>query len=100
MTLAAIGALVLGMVLGYLAHYMVRRDQQAGVGELAVVIAALLGAAVFKVITGQDQTSWYLIGLGVGFFLYWFQLLLSREQIKKLIQEKKQLPIAPLMRQS
>lgn len=100
MTTAAIGALVLGIVIGYLTHYLVRRDQEAGVGDLAVIIGAVLGATVFKVITGQDQTSWYLIGLGVGFFLYWLALVLGREQVKQLIGKKQPLPLFPFLKQS
>lgn len=97
MTVAEIGALVLGIVLGFLTHYLVRRDQEPGIEDLAAIIAAVLGAQVFKVITGQDQTSWYLIGLGVGFFLYWLALLLGREQVKQLKMQNKKLPLLPFL---
>ncbi len=96
MTLAAIGAAVLGLVIGYLTHYLVRRDQQAGVGDLAIIIGAILGAAIFKVIS-PEATNWYLIGLGLGFFLYWLALLLGREKVKKLIAQKKALPVLPFL---
>jgi hypothetical protein len=97
MTLAAIGAAVLGTVIGYLTHFLVRRDQQAGIGDLAVIIGAILGAAVFKIISGPVATNWYLIGLGIGFFLYWLALLLGREKVKKLIEQNKPLPVLPFL---
>jgi uncharacterized membrane protein YeaQ/YmgE (transglycosylase-associated protein family) len=97
MTLAAIGAAVLGLVIGYLTHYLVRRDQQAGVGDLAMIIGAILGAAIFNIIKEPEATYWYLIGLGIGFFLYWLALLLGREKVKKLIEQKKALPVLPFL---
>lgn len=100
MTVAEIGALALGTVLGFLTHYLVRRDQQPGVEDLAAIIAAVLGALVFNVITGSDQTSWYLIGLGIGFFLYWLALLLGREQVRQLQLQNRKLPLLPFLRRS
>jgi uncharacterized membrane protein YeaQ/YmgE (transglycosylase-associated protein family) len=94
MTLAAIGAAVLGLVIGYLTHYLVRRDPQAGIEDLAVIIGAILGAAIFKVVS-PEATNWYLIGLGLGFFLYWLALALGRENVKKLIEQRKALPVLP-----
>jgi hypothetical protein len=98
MTLKTAGALVLGTVIGYLAHYLVRRDPEPGVEDLGAIVGVVLGSVVFNVITGQDQTSWYLIGLGVGFFLYWLALLAGREQVKKLRQEMRALPILPFLK--
>jgi uncharacterized membrane protein YeaQ/YmgE (transglycosylase-associated protein family) len=97
MTLTAIGAAILGTVIGYLLHYLVRKDQQAGISDLAAIIAAILGATIFKIIVGPIATNWYLIGLGVGFFLYWVALLLGREKIKIRIAEKKPVPVVPFI---
>jgi uncharacterized membrane protein YeaQ/YmgE (transglycosylase-associated protein family) len=95
MTLAAIAAAVLGVVIGYLTHYLVRRDQQAGIGDLAMIIGAVLGAAVFNIITGPVPTNWYLIGLGAGFFFYWLALALGKEKVQRLLEQKQKLPIFP-----
>ena len=93
-----VGALVLGVVIGFLAHYFVRRDPEPGVEDLGAIVGVVLGSVVFNIITGQDQTSWYLIGLGIGFFLYWLALLAGREQVKKLRQEMKPLPLLPFLK--
>ena len=79
---AIVGALLLGAVIGYLLHFLVRRDPNPGIKDLSGIVAALLGGAVMKVLAGADEVSWYLIGLGAGFFLYWLALMIGREQLK------------------
>ncbi len=95
MTLAAIAAAVLGVVIGYLTHYLVRRDQQAGIGDLAAIITAILGAAIFNIIKEPAATYWYLIGLGAGFFLYWLALAVGKEKVQQLLEKKQKLPLFP-----
>jgi hypothetical protein len=80
---AAIAApCVFGAVLGYLTHYLVRRDANPGIKDLAGIVGVLFGGVVFKVLLGPNETSWYMIGLGVGFFLYWAALMVGRETVK------------------
>lgn len=74
-----IAACVLGAVLGYITHFLIRKDANPGIKDLSIIIADVLGGGVFGVIGGGDATSWYLIGLGIGFFLYWAALMLGRE---------------------
>lgn len=100
MTVEIVGALILGVVIGYLAHYFVRREPEPGVEDLGAIVSVVLGSVVFNVITGQDQTSWYLIGLGIGFFLYWIALLAGREQVRELRRAMKPLPLFPFLRKS
>lgn len=99
MTVETVGAVVLGVVIGFLAHYLIRRDPEPGIEDLAAIVGVVLGSVVFNVITGQDQTSWYLIGLGVGFFLYWLALLAGLERVKKHHQEMKPLPLLPFLKE-
>jgi len=82
MTTASVGAILLGAVIGYLTHYLVRRDTQPGIKDLGGIIGAVLGGVVLNVVASPAETSWYLIGLGGGFFLYWAALLAGREAIK------------------
>jgi len=101
MTLTAFGAAAFGLVVGYLAHYLVRKDAQAGVADLAAIIGAVVGAAVLNVISGPIALNWYLIGLALGFFVYWLALLLGREQVRKIIGKAvRPLPLFPFLKQS
>lgn len=91
------GALAFGVLLGFLTHYLVRRDQKAGIKDLSAIVAVLLCSLILNWIGGKEQTSWYLIGLCIGFFKYWLALLLGREQVKTLIKEGRPLPLFPFM---
>jgi len=79
MWLANAGALALGAVLGYVTHYLVRRDENPGVHDLAAIVAVLLGGLVLDAVGGAERTGAYFLGLGAGFFLYWLALLAGRE---------------------
>jgi hypothetical protein len=86
MSAQIMGAFLFGAVLGYVTHYLVRRDAAPGVSDLAAIVGVIIGGTVFKVIVGESATSWYLIGLGAGFFLYWLALMLGREPAAKGVQ--------------
>jgi hypothetical protein len=79
------GACLLGAVLGYVTHYLIRRDAKPGIADLGAIIAAILGATVLKVVAGPNELSWYLIGLGAGFFLYWAALMIGKEPAIKAV---------------
>lgn len=98
MSVASIGALVLGAVIGYLAHFVARRNPTPSIGDLGAIVGVILGGAVFKIITGPEQTSWYLIGLGVGFFLYLVALLAGGEKVRQLTEERQPLPLLPFFK--
>lgn len=80
MTASTVGPLVLGALLGYLTHYLVRRDPDPGIQDLGAIIASLLGGAALGALGTPSQVDWYLVGLGVGFFLYWAALAVGRER--------------------
>jgi hypothetical protein len=77
MSVHEIGAFALGAALGCLTQNLIRRDPNPGIADLAAIVAVISGAAVFKAVLGESETSWYLIGVGVGFFLCWVALLLG-----------------------
>ena len=97
MNIQYIGVAVLGMVLGYLMHYLVRRDEKAGIADLGSIAVMLLTGVVIKVVAPEnsptDQIYWYLIGLGIGFFLYWLALMAGREKGEVVIRAKEIRPI-------
>ena len=84
MNIAPIGVGLLGAVLGYLTHYLVRRDEKPGIEDLGSIAGMLLTGVVIKVVTPEnspaDQIYWYMFGVGIGFFLYWLALMLGRER--------------------
>lgn len=77
MSVHEIGTFALGAALGCLTQNLIRRDPNPGIANLAAILAVISGAAVCKVVVGESETSWYLTGVGVGFFLYWAALLLG-----------------------
>jgi ABC-type uncharacterized transport system permease subunit len=82
MTAGIVGVCLLGAVLGYLTHFLVRRDAKAGIKDLAAIVGVLLGDVIFKVVVGEVEANWYMIGIGLGFFLYWAALMIGRETVK------------------
>ena len=91
------GTLAFRVLLGFLTHYLVRRDQKAGIGDLGAIVGVLLGSLLLDWVAGSEQTSWYLIGLCIGFFIYWLALLLGWEQVEQIKKEGKLLPLLPFI---
>lgn len=75
-------SLFVGVDYGYLAHYLIRRHESPGFAYLAAIVALICGAGAIGVcISGAGVgTSWYFIGLGIGFFLYWLALVFRSEK--------------------
>jgi hypothetical protein len=67
----AIGATCLGIVIGYLVRYFIRRFSNFGAGALGSVITIILGGAVIKFLEADRSVWWfYPIGLFLGFAEY------------------------------
>jgi hypothetical protein len=67
----AIGATCLGIVIGYLVRYFIRRFSNFGAGALGSVITIILGGAVIKFLEADRSVWWfYPIGLFLGFAFY------------------------------
>jgi O-antigen/teichoic acid export membrane protein len=65
------GALVFGVVVGWIVYRTLRRQTEAvAVSNIATVVGAVGGAAVTTLFSQGNIFGWYCIGLGIGFFAY------------------------------
>jgi len=66
-----IGAACLGIVVGFLVRYFMRRFDKYGPAALGSVLSIILGGAAVKYLQ-EDKTVWwfYPIGLLLGFIVY------------------------------
>jgi hypothetical protein len=66
-----IGAVIFGIVIGWVTYRTLRRDTVGPrLSDLATVVAAVGGAAVTALFPTPDLFGYYAIGLGAGFFGY------------------------------
>lgn len=71
MTVADIGALCFGVVVGWIVYRTLRRrTDSSAVSDVATVIGAVGGAAVTAVFKTETLFGFYSIGLAAGFFVY------------------------------
>jgi hypothetical protein len=67
----AIGSTCLGVVVGFLVRFFIRRFDSFGATALGSVITIILGGAVIKFLETDKSVWWfYPIGLLVGFIAY------------------------------
>jgi hypothetical protein len=69
MTVEATGAVLFGVVVGWVTYRTLRREDKTAVSDISSVIGAVGGGAVTGLFE-EDVFGWYSIGLFVGFFLY------------------------------
>jgi hypothetical protein len=75
MIMLSSGAFWFGLVIGYVTYRTLQHTKDAGISDIASVIAAVGGAAIVTLFpVDSSRFDYYSIGLAVGFFLY---LLLS-----------------------
>jgi phosphotransferase system glucose/maltose/N-acetylglucosamine-specific IIC component len=69
--LPALGACSLGVVIGWLVRYFIRRFATFDAQVLRTLISILVGALVIRFLDG-DKTAWwfYPVGLLIGFIVY------------------------------
>ena len=66
-----IGAACFGLVIGWITYRALRRrEDQATLKDITVVVGALGGGAVTAIFQDTRLFAWYSIGLAIGFFLY------------------------------
>ncbi|MFC8190869.1 hypothetical protein ACFUMH_04295 [Cellulomonas sp. NPDC057328] len=71
MTIAAAGAGLFGLVIGWITYRtLARNTEKVQLSDIATVIGAVGGAAVIALFDKGEMFGWYSIGLAVGFFLY------------------------------
>jgi uncharacterized membrane protein YfcA len=67
----ALGSLSLGVVVGLLVRYFIRRFKTFGPAALGSVISIIVGGAVIKFLEADTTVFWfYPIGLLAGFLIY------------------------------
>lgn len=74
MSSSALGPLALGTVLGYVTHYLLRRDPTPGAHDLAGIVASLASGLVLDAVGGPERAHEYFVGLALGFGVYWLAL--------------------------
>jgi NhaP-type Na+/H+ or K+/H+ antiporter len=67
----AIGSLCLGIVVGWLVRYFIRRFKTYSPSILGSLLTVFLGGSILKLVsTGQDTFWFYSIGIFCGFVIY------------------------------
>lgn len=71
MTIESWGALLFGLVVGWITYRTLRRSgETVALSNIATVIGAVGGAAVTALFNTAELFAWYSIGLAIGFFAY------------------------------
>jgi hypothetical protein len=89
MSIAEVGPLCFGAVVGWITYRTLRRKTEAtALSDISAVIAAVGGGAVVAIFKGEALFGWYSVGLAVGFFLYFLiALLLSGKKVETFMGE-------------
>ncbi len=71
MDITSIGALLFGVVIGWVTYRTLRRtNETVSLSNIATVIGAVGGAAVTALFKDAALFAWYCVGLFIGFFAY------------------------------
>jgi uncharacterized membrane protein YeaQ/YmgE (transglycosylase-associated protein family) len=70
MRVDAVGAVLFGVVIGWITYRTLRREEKTEISDLASVIGAVGGGAVTTLLQVHTSFGWYAVGLAVGFFSY------------------------------
>lgn len=71
MFIAGFGALVFGLVIGWISYRTLRLTGGANVlSDIATIIAAVGGAAIVTLLKSDVLFGLYAVGLAIGFFAY------------------------------
>ncbi len=99
-SVALVAAGLIGVVIGYAAHWLLRRIREPKPADLVAIVGLFGGGVVFRALTGPGQTWWYMIGVFTGFFLYLIALWLGRETLQAIgaAETSHPLPLFPFLR--
>ena len=71
MNVISVGALLFGVVIGWITYRTLRRSKESvALSDIATVIGAVGGAAVISLFDNPTLFAWYSIGLFIGFIAY------------------------------
>ncbi len=71
MFIAGLGALVFGLIVGWMAYRILRlRAGASWLSDLIAILGVIGGAAVLALLRSDVLFGWYAIGLVLGFFAY------------------------------
>ena len=71
MFITGLGAIFFGLMIGWISYRMLRPTASTNVlSTIAIIIAAVGGAAVTTLLKDNTMFGWYAIGLVVGFLAY------------------------------
>ena len=77
------GAFCFGAVIGWFTYYTMRYSPTHALSDIAVVIGAVGGAAIFAMFPAQTPLfGYYGVGLAVGFFVYVLILIFATLKTK------------------
>jgi NhaP-type Na+/H+ or K+/H+ antiporter len=67
----SVGALLFGLVIGWVTYRTLRRATSSGIGDIASVIGSVGGATITGLFSKESGVfGSYCLGLALGFFLY------------------------------
>jgi uncharacterized membrane protein YeaQ/YmgE (transglycosylase-associated protein family) len=90
--LQILGALAFGVVVGWIAYFILRRAQTSAWSDLATIIGTLAGATILALFDPKGAMfGAYAIGLAVGFFAYYFayKKIMGVSAIREALQQDK-----------
>jgi hypothetical protein len=97
--LMLLGALAFGVVIGWIAYFILRRAQTSAWSDLATIIGTLAGATILALFDPKGAMfGAYAIGLAVGFFAYYlaYQKIVGESAIKEMLVKDGKPPLGPL----
>jgi len=93
MNVYCVAAGFLGAFLGYVLNWALRHNPKPDAKEVIALVGLIVGGAAVQLVKKglfkcDEALAWYLIGAGLGFFIFTVALWLRWEKIKKLIDQK------------
>lgn len=77
MVIAGLGAIFFGVLIGWMAYWILRLRADAFVfSALITILGVVGGAAVMALFKSEVLFGWYSVGLVVGFFAYFVAVLM------------------------
>ncbi len=93
MNVFCVASVVIGAVLGYTLNWALRHNPKPDSKEVSALIGMVVSGIVVQLVKDllncPAGLAWYLIGVGIGFFVYTLALWRGWEKIKTLVAQGK-----------